>query len=150
MYNGIGLTTARGSGTNGYVIRNLSHVRPPPANKQNKSQDDFRKAPPTERKPNKELVQHDLKRKVEVQCMELRLSLEDDGLDETDIDKKVDDLRQTLMSRLDEVKPRDAKSLQNHETHLLKAAKNEENIKFARAFGIRQQDHVEGQAFDRE
>ena len=28
MYNGIGLRTVRGSGTNGYVQRNLSHVRP--------------------------------------------------------------------------------------------------------------------------
>lgn len=27
MYNGIGLQTARGSGTNGHVTRNLSHVR---------------------------------------------------------------------------------------------------------------------------
>lgn len=27
MYNGIGLNTARGSGTNGYVQRNLSMVR---------------------------------------------------------------------------------------------------------------------------
>ena len=28
MYNGIGLTTARGSGTSGYVQKNLSHVKP--------------------------------------------------------------------------------------------------------------------------
>ena len=28
MYNGIGLRTVRGSGTNGYVQRNLSYVRP--------------------------------------------------------------------------------------------------------------------------
>lgn len=27
MYNGIGLQTVRGSGTNGYVQRNLGHVR---------------------------------------------------------------------------------------------------------------------------
>ena len=27
MYNGIGLTTQRGSGTNGYVQRNLSFVQ---------------------------------------------------------------------------------------------------------------------------
>jgi serine/arginine repetitive matrix protein 2 len=27
MYNGIGLSTARGSGTNGYVVKNLAHVR---------------------------------------------------------------------------------------------------------------------------
>ena len=29
MYNGIGLETTRGSGTNGYVQRNLSHLRNP-------------------------------------------------------------------------------------------------------------------------
>lgn len=28
MYNGIGLQTARGSGTSGYIQRNLSHVLP--------------------------------------------------------------------------------------------------------------------------
>ena len=28
MYNGIGLKTARGSGTNGFVQRNLSYIRP--------------------------------------------------------------------------------------------------------------------------
>jgi serine/arginine repetitive matrix protein 2 len=28
MYNGVGLQTARGSGTSGYVQRNLSHVTP--------------------------------------------------------------------------------------------------------------------------
>ena len=26
MYNGIGLDTARGSGTNGYVQRNMAHI----------------------------------------------------------------------------------------------------------------------------
>jgi serine/arginine repetitive matrix protein 2 len=28
MYNGVGLTTARGSGTSGYVQKNLSHILP--------------------------------------------------------------------------------------------------------------------------
>ena len=28
MYNGVGLQTARGSGTSGYVQRNLSHTLP--------------------------------------------------------------------------------------------------------------------------
>jgi hypothetical protein len=27
MYNGVGLATVRGSGTSGYVQRNLAHVR---------------------------------------------------------------------------------------------------------------------------
>ena len=30
-YNGVGLSTARGSGTNGYVQRNLSHIKAKPA-----------------------------------------------------------------------------------------------------------------------
>ncbi|SAM05831.1 hypothetical protein [Absidia glauca] len=149
MYNGIGLTTARGSGTNGYVVRNLSHVRPPPIQNKQKGMD-HRGPPPPVKKPNKDLILHDLKRKVEVQCMELRLSMEDDGADEATIDTKVDALRQSLLSRLDDMKPREAKNLQEHETHLLQAAKAEENIKFANAFGIRHEDHVEGQAFDRE
>jgi len=28
MYNGVGLTTVRGTATNGYVQRNLAHARP--------------------------------------------------------------------------------------------------------------------------
>ena len=36
MYNGIGLSTVRGSGTSGYVQRNLSHV---PATKERKKID---------------------------------------------------------------------------------------------------------------
>ena len=36
MYNGIGLSTVRGSGTSGYVQRNLSHV---PATKEKRKID---------------------------------------------------------------------------------------------------------------
>ena len=39
MYNGIGLTTPRGSGTSGYVQKNLSFVKP----NQQRSRDDFLK-----------------------------------------------------------------------------------------------------------
>ena len=34
MYNGVGLQTARGSGTSGYVQKNLSHIKPGQAYKQ--------------------------------------------------------------------------------------------------------------------
>jgi serine/arginine repetitive matrix protein 2 len=40
MYNGIGLQTARGSGTSGYVQKNLSFVKP---FKQQRSKEDFLK-----------------------------------------------------------------------------------------------------------
>jgi len=71
MYNGIGLITARGSGTNGYVQRNLSAVR---VNRtENKRPEEFSK--PEVRKPNAELLQHDRKRQVEVELLKLREEL---------------------------------------------------------------------------
>ena len=36
-------------------------------------------APPKHREPDAEILEHDRKRKVEVQCFELQLKLEDDG-----------------------------------------------------------------------
>lgn len=80
-YNGIGLSTPRGSGTNGYVTRNISHVRPAFAD-QNKGKIYDRDDPsmqPKPRKLNKEIAEHDKKRKVEVRCFELRDKLEDEG-----------------------------------------------------------------------
>lgn len=96
MYNGIGLTTPRGrsvldyfvpshhffmcyvcSGTNGYVVRNLSTLR-----SQQSAQDRagaWDVAPPKHREPDAEILEHDRKRKVEVQCFELQLKLEDEG-----------------------------------------------------------------------
>ncbi|CAO3647708.1 unnamed protein product [Cunninghamella echinulata] len=150
MYNGIGLTTPRGSGTNGYVVRNLSHVQPP-STKKKQRYDDIKESSIKGKKPNEELLLHDRKRKIEVDCMKLRLKLEDEGLEDADIDKKVDEFRQSMLESFDQVKPREAKSLQEHETHLLQTAKNEENSKFAKALGIKQDDgYIEGEAFDRE
>ncbi|CAO3640854.1 unnamed protein product [Cunninghamella blakesleeana] len=149
MYNGIGLTTPRGSGTNGYVVRNLSHVQSSIKKKQR--YDDIKEISARGKKPNEELLLHDRKRKIEVDCMKLRLKLEDEGLNDSDIDTKVDEFRKSMLLNFDQVKPREAKNLQEHETHLLQAAKNEENIKFANALGIKQgNDYVEGAAFDRE
>jgi len=75
-YNGIGLSTARGSGTNGYVVRNLSTLR--------SRRNDFKPADPYEdepqnQRPNVELLQHEQKRSVEVKCATLQAELEDEG-----------------------------------------------------------------------
>ncbi|ORX43531.1 cwf21-domain-containing protein [Hesseltinella vesiculosa] len=145
MYNGIGLSTPRGSGTNGYVVRNLSHVKTMSKKIQENQDGKQYKSRP----PNKDITQHDLKRKIEVECMELQLKLEEEGLSQEEIDLKVDAMRQAKLKTLDEAKPRDAKSLQEHETHLIQEAKKLENQKLARAFRIKE-NHVEGAAFDRD
>lgn len=76
MYNGIGLTSTRGSGTNGYVQRNLSFVR---ASRMRPVQQGEEFAPPQPRKPNAEILEHERKRQVEVKLLELRVAMEDRG-----------------------------------------------------------------------
>lgn len=65
------------SGTNGYVVRNLSHLRPrdPPS----RNGPDFKDDRIKHREPDQGILEHERKRKVEVRCMELRMELEDQG-----------------------------------------------------------------------
>ncbi|EDW30898.1 GL12444 [Drosophila persimilis] len=80
MYNGIGLTTARGSGTNGHVQRNCAFVRPGKKDKDYRSEDDIKKLDAQlNRPPNKEILDHDRKRKIEVKCLEFEEILEKQG-----------------------------------------------------------------------
>ncbi len=82
-YNGIGLRTARGTGTNGYVQKNASYVRPRPTSFQqqhasmidynNNNDDDFLMK--EQRKPNLEILEHAKKRQVELKCLEFREEL---------------------------------------------------------------------------
>jgi serine/arginine repetitive matrix protein 2 len=75
MYNGIGLTTPRGSGTNGYVVRNLSALRSYQSPQDRQAAWDT--APPKHREPDQAILEHERKRKVEVKCLELQLELEE-------------------------------------------------------------------------
>lgn len=84
MYNGIGLDTTRGSGTNGYVQRNLSHIRTD--RKDNRQTYDYNDSSviggfesSLVKKPNKDILEHDRKRQVELKCVELQDSLENEG-----------------------------------------------------------------------
>ncbi|KAG9313530.1 hypothetical protein JVU11DRAFT_5857 [Chiua virens] len=129
MYNGIGLTTPRGSGTNGYVQRNLSILR-------------------THDTAAERAAATRTKTKVEVKCLELQLKLEDDGLEETEIEAKVTALREELLADLASLAT-SAKNLKASDTHGIAAAKKTELDKMARALGTRR-DYTEGDAFDRE
>lgn len=82
MYNGIGVATARGTGTNGYVQRNLCHIRTDRKDNRQMSYDSsilggFESS--LVKKPNKDILEHDRKRQVEVKCVELQAALEDEG-----------------------------------------------------------------------
>jgi len=81
-----------------------------------------------------------------VQCFELQDKLEEQGLDEDEIEKKVAKLRDELTKEAPT--GQNVKSLKPHQIHDLAAAKEKEMEKVRKAFGIRE-DYVEGDAFKR-
>ncbi|KAJ3856914.1 hypothetical protein EV368DRAFT_23834, partial [Lentinula lateritia] len=147
MYNGIGLTTPRGSGTNGYVIRNLSTLRSYEPAQDRASAWDV--APPKHREPDQGILEHERKRQVEVKCLELQLELEEKEIDDEEIEKQVDELRTKLNANLNAYAMPSTKKFRPSDTHAIAAAKKSELDKMARALGTRR-DYTEGQAFDRE
>ncbi|KAF6223343.1 hypothetical protein HO133_000185 [Letharia lupina] len=135
MSSNVGLTTPRGSGTSGYVQRNLSHLKP---------RDNFAPYPKDydllkhrQRKPDKEILDHDRLREVEVKVYDLRDKLEDEGVDEEEIEFQTSALRQKLSS----LAPSDSRSdrkgqFKPHQVHELAQAKIEESEKLRKALGI--------------
>lgn len=94
-YNGIGLSTVRGSGTSGHIQRNLSTIRPRHVHKS--MTQDFKALDSSKRKANPEIVAHERKRQVELKCIELQDELEEAGVDEEEIEERVSQLRSKLM-----------------------------------------------------
>ena len=77
MYNNIGLPTPRGSGTNGYIQRNLAAVRPITSSR---AEPDRSKDRGTYgKRTSEEIQEHNRKRRVYVKCYELREQLEKQG-----------------------------------------------------------------------
>ncbi|CEI98135.1 hypothetical protein RMCBS344292_12252 [Rhizopus microsporus] len=131
MYNGIGLTTPRGSGTNGYVTRNLSFVKPPPQRKDEPKEE----SEPKLKKANAAILEHNRKRQTSVSFYY--------RVDDEEIETRVEELREKL---LQESQPIDAKKLKEHDVHELAAAKEKELEKMRRALRIKE-DRADGAAF---
>ncbi|KAK6467846.1 serine/arginine repetitive matrix protein 2-like [Huso huso] len=80
MYNGIGLVTPRGSGTNGYVQRNLSTVRPRRSRQDARTDEELDKLESSlTRAPNPEILEHERKRGLELKCAQLQDMMEEQG-----------------------------------------------------------------------
>lgn len=144
----------RGSGTNGYVQRNLAHVsrqRQQRAKTVDKLPDTGRELKDP-RMANTEIIEHNRKREVEVKVMGLRASLEDDGVPEEEIETKCEQLRKQLQAKLPPPRA-DAGSSgaggRAGETHSDAFRKAAENDQLKSALGIKT-GYVGGSAFDRE
>lgn len=80
MYNGIGLSTPRGSGTNGHVQRNWALVKPKQKDLTYRTEDELAVLDvASNRQPNKEILDHERKRKIELKCAEFADILEEQG-----------------------------------------------------------------------
>jgi cwf21 domain len=170
MSSNVGLTTPRGSGTSGYVQRNLSTLKPrdtgygapyPPRNS-NSTSDYSSSLQPHQRQPDQDILAHDRQREVEVQVFDLRDQLEDDGkLDEEEIEKRCDKLRTELLEEMDrggkrgggrsgsgkEMQKGKGKALKPHQVHELAEAKIKESERLRRALGIK--EGREGKAWEK-
>ncbi|KAI9802024.1 MAG: RNA-splicing factor [Sarcosagium campestre] len=140
MSSNVGLSTPRGSGTSGYVQRNLSHLRPRDATAPYPKDLDSIKH--RQRQPDKDILEHDRKREVEVKVFELRDRLEDEEVDEEEIEVQTEALRRKLLAN-GHGERTSAKGLKPHQVHELAEAKIKESEKLRKALGINK-DYEEG------
>ncbi|KAM5127003.1 serine/arginine repetitive matrix protein 2, partial [Mantella aurantiaca] len=149
MYNGIGLPTPRGSGTNGYVQRNLSSVRHKKDRTDYKSEEELKKLESLlVKKPNQEILDHERKRKVELKCLELEEMMEEQGYGEVEIQEKVATFRLMLQEKDVTANKEEEKLKANvSETHQLAEANEKKNEKLRAAFGI-SDSYIDGSSFN--
>jgi hypothetical protein len=159
MSSNVGLTTPRGSGTSGYVQRNLAHLKPRDYGKPYSTDLDSLKH--RQRQPDKEILEHDRKRDVEVKVFELRDRLEDEGyvsqshfpsltlhsldiklivicfrVDEEEIETQTEALRKKLLKESERGGGPNKKGLKMHQVHELAEAKIKQDDRFRSALGI--------------
>jgi serine/arginine repetitive matrix protein 2 len=80
MYNGVGILTPRGSGTSGHVQTNKFNVRRAPVPRFGEGGGAAAAAGHApDRKPNKDILEHNRKRQVEIKLLELQDELEEAG-----------------------------------------------------------------------
>jgi serine/arginine repetitive matrix protein 2 len=146
MYNGIGLTTPRGTGTNGYVTKNLSFVRVVKEKTEYKPEDiKTEEAKKLEliinRRGNAEILAHERKRKIELKCMEMRELMGDEGYSEQEIDHKVEKFRKMLLDKSEKEHDDGLEYDKNgrpiaKESHQMAEVNEIKNKKLREAFGI--------------
>ncbi|KXX74993.1 Pre-mRNA-splicing factor cwc-21 [Madurella mycetomatis] len=159
MSDNVGLSTPRGSGTSGYVQRNLAHMRPRDmaAPYQPRDLDNLKHK---QRQPDKGLLEHERKREVEVKVFELRDKLEEEGVEEEEIDSRCDELRKKLLAEMEKNQDGDRRrgsgggvgprrNLKMHQVHELADAKMKESERLRQALKI-SKDYEEGSHWRRQ
>ncbi|EAQ91392.1 hypothetical protein CHGG_03327 [Chaetomium globosum CBS 148.51] len=151
MSDNVGLSTPRGSGTSGYVQRNLAHMRPRDNAAPYAPRNDVDTLRHKPRQPDKGLLEHERKREVEVKVFELRDKLEEEEVDEEEIDSRCGELRKKLLAEMEKNQAGDGRrggvgpkrNLKMHQVHELADAKIKESERLRQALKI-SKDYEEG------
>jgi serine/arginine repetitive matrix protein 2 len=150
MYNGIGLTTPRGSGTSGHITKNLSHVKPEffrnkvDINTGKSKNGDMQGM--ISGKANKEILDHNKKREIESKLYEMQEMMVEQGYSDEEIKTKIDKEKKILENKgFDSSKKKGSST----DTHMRDSRKKEEDLRIRNAFGIKRTYH-EGDSFDEE
>jgi len=141
MYNGIGLATARGTATNGYVQKNVAYRR----------KDDVRRTHetpelPKMRKPNQAILDHQRKRAVELRLVEWA---EEEKIFDKHSEEEAESLLAEKRKEFTELQERgllEDDSRKTKETHQSSVQKEKEMERFRQAMHIRK-DYETGNAF---
>ncbi|PHH83751.1 hypothetical protein CDD82_3825 [Ophiocordyceps australis] len=149
MSDNVGLSTPRGSGTSGYVQRNLAHMKPRDYGAPYpKDLDSLRHKRP---QPDEGILEHNRKRQIEVKVFELREELEDEEVAEEEIERRCDELRQKLTAE-SEAGPKSGSGrrvFKEHQVHEMADAKIKESERLRKALNI-SQDYEEGSHWRRQ
>ena len=111
MYNGVGLQTARGSGTSGYIQKNKSYLAPgqKPKTLMNQ-QGDYGKIlqkmkenpTPLPRPPNPEILRHEMLRKIEGEVYKKEKELKSKNTPQDEVKKILVKLRKELTEKMEQ------------------------------------------------
>ena len=143
MLNGIGLATPRGSGTSGYVQKNLAYYKPKPKTQNYKEiLNTFKENPtPIIKKVNEEILKHDIQFKlIENELYKIKLQ----NLERPDLENFIAQQRKML----EEKYFKDSYKVTNS-SHGYNYLQQKKDNKLKDAFNIKQ-DYISGHAFDLE
>ncbi|KAH9331154.1 hypothetical protein KI387_003262, partial [Taxus chinensis] len=138
MYNGIGLQTPRGSGTNGYIQTNKFFVKPKPSRVEGREFQEGQGAGGVTRKANPHILEHDRKRVIELKLAQLEDTLADQGYTDLEILDKLEETRKILEAQDDgdPAAPHDSKKISETQTHQIAAKKERQLETFRAALGL--------------
>ncbi|KAK9097629.1 hypothetical protein Sjap_023126 [Stephania japonica] len=138
MYNGIGLQTPRGSGTNGYIQTNKFFVKPKSGSRLDttKSYQGDQGTAGVNNKPNKGILEHDRKRQIQLKLLILEEKLTEQGYTDDEILLKLDDARKSLEATAAHDAAITHNKVSDTQTHQIAARKEKQLETFRAALGI--------------